>query len=159
MIVALYIASGCIGSNPSAIGGTYAWRIISSEDTIYGRAAVVPASRIGAEVTNNQAEMLALLDGLSRLPAHFHGKVYSQSQVTLGRAFAGFRWKNIPDWMHKRYQVERSRLGMWHQIKPEIVDDSNEHIRWCVEQCKIAADEFMSNIGKNIPMFTQVVDL
>jgi hypothetical protein len=159
MITELYIASGCIASNPSMIGGTYAWRLVRDDGELIGRAAVVPASSIGGEVTNNQAEMLALLEGLSHLPAHFHGTVCSQGQVTLGRAFAGFRWTNIPGWMHKRYQEQRSRLGMWHQIKPQLVDGKNEHILWCEQECKTAADDFMAQIGANIPMFTRVVDL
>ncbi len=151
MIRELYIASGLIGSNPSMIGGTYAWRLTFDHRDPVDCAAVLPMSEIGGPVTNNQAEMLALLTGLERLPESFCGSIHSQSMVTLGRAFQGWRWRNIPGWMHQRYQLQRARLVYWHQIDHLLVDDQNEHIKWCMQACREAGDAYMATIGANIP--------
>src|SRR5688500_18958595 len=112
-IVALYVDGGVIVTNPSIIGGTYAWRVVYYEGAPLGRGAVVTTSQMGGLVTNNQTEMLALLEGLKRLPDHFNGTIYSDSQVTLGRIFMGWKWKNIPAWMHTLYKEQRARLSYW----------------------------------------------
>lgn len=168
MITELYCDGGVIGTNPSAIGGTYAVRLVFDGREPWGYGAVIPATDMGGTVTNNQTEMMALLKGLAKLPDDFSGTIYSDSQVTLGRAFMGWKWKNIPTWMHKLYQVERKRLVNWDQIKYVLLDGHptraqlqagvgkrghpvSEHNVWCDEACRKAGEVFLITIGENIP--------
>ncbi len=147
----LYVASGLIGSNPSMIGGTYAWRLVFEHQDPFGVAAVLPMSAIGGPVTNNQAEMVALLAGLEQVSEAFCGEIHSQSMVTLGRAFQGWKWTNIPNWMHEAYRLQRSRLVHWQRIDYGLTNDQNEHIKWCLQACRETGDAYMATIGANIP--------
>ena len=82
MIVALYADGGVIASNPSAIGGTYAYRLIRDDGHTIGQGQVITAIDMRGSVTNNQTEMLALLVGLKQLPCDFKGTIYSLRQIT-----------------------------------------------------------------------------
>lgn len=151
MIQKLYVASGLIGSNPSMIGGLYAWRLVFEHQEPFGAAAVIPMSVIGEPITNNQAEMLALLAGLEQVSEAFCGAIYSQSMVTLGRAFQGWKWTNIPSKLHEAYRLQRARLVHWQRIDYGLANDENEHIKWCLQACRQAGDSYMAAIGANIP--------
>jgi len=167
-IISLYADGGVIGSNPSAIGGTYAYRLVLANGQAMGSSGVVAVAQIGGPVTNNQTEMLALLEGLKRLPDYFDGTVYSDSQITLGRIFLGWKWKNIPSWMHKTYQEQRRRLSYWNEIQHVLLAGHptkahlaagigrhgysvSEHNVWCDHECTKAGETFMTNVGQNIP--------
>lgn len=173
MIVSLYCDGGVIGSNPSAIGGTYAWRLIWDDGTTSGVGKVLLPQDVGGPVTNNQTEMMALLEGLRRLPDYFVGTIYTDSQVTLGRVFQGWKWKNIPAWMHKQYQEQRARFTYWEDIKYVLLDGHptkqqlqagvgkrgspvSEHNVWCDHECQRVGHEFLTNIGRNIPAVYEV---
>jgi ribonuclease HI len=168
MITELYVDGGVIAVNPSLIGGTYAWRLVHDDREPTGDGKVVTVSQMGGPVTNNQTEMLAMLDGLKQLPADWTGTIYSDSMVTLGRIFQGFKWKNIPGWMHKLYQTERQRLINWEQIKYVQLDGHptrkqlaagigkrgnpvSVHNVWCDEACQDAGKRFMDGLQWNIP--------
>lgn len=153
MITDLYIASGLIGSNPSAIGATYATRLVHHTGMCFDRSDVLAVWKIefGGVVTNNQAEMYAMLEGLRRLPEEFRGTIYSRSQVTLLRVFGNYQWKDIPSWMHMVYQVNRKRLINWSEIKYVLADGHNEHIKALKKACREAGEGFMAQIGANIP--------
>lgn len=165
-IVALYADGGVIASNPSAIGGTYAYRLIGMKEVFRrGNSGVLSASKMGAPVTNNQTEMLALLLGMEQLPCDFKGTVYSDSAVTLGRVFDGWKWKNIPAWMHTIYQKQRARFIHWDEIKHVLLSGHptkkqlaagigkhgypvSEHNVWCDEACRLAGEAFMEEMGR-----------
>lgn len=100
--VVLYTDGGVIGANPSMVGGTYAYVLVKGRKVIHQEAGVYTPHKMGTSaVTNNQMELLAVVRGL--LWAEDHeinvSVVYSDSQVTLGRVFYGWRLKNIPIWM------------------------------------------------------------
>ncbi len=170
MITELYVDGGVIASNPSAIGGTYAVRLIYDDGQVYGYSGVLSARNMetGGLVTNNQTEMLALLHGLSSLPDDWQGTIYSDSAVTLGRAFQGWKWTNIPEWMHEKYRKQRRNLIYWDQIKWVLLDGHptraqliagigkrghpvSEHNVWCDHACTEAGQRFLEEIGMNIP--------
>ena len=132
---AIYCDGGVIRQNPSPIGGTWAVRFVKDGQIAAERSGVITAA--GATVTdnmrsailaglfvvseiptisNNLTEMLAVLEGLSRLSANWTGAVYSDSQITLGRVFLGWKWSNLPDSFHRDYQAARARLVNWAQI-------------------------------------------
>lgn len=175
-VLELYVDGGVIAVNPSLIGGTFAYRLVLDNGRFVGVGKVVTVDQMGGPVTNNQTEMLALLEGLKHLPDDWVGMIYSDSMVTLGRAFSGFRWKNIPAWMHKLYQEQRRRLIHWDEIKYVLLDGHptkaqlkagigkrghpvSEHNVWCDQACKKAGDAFMDAIGKNIPSQTDLSNI
>jgi ribonuclease HI len=168
MITELYVDGGVIGTNPSMIGGTFAYYLIHDDGRETGAAQVITDMDMGSPVTNNQTEMLALIAGLEQLPADFKGTIYSDSKVTLGRVFMGWKWKNIPAWMHKRYQKQRAKFTNWDEIKYVLLDGHptkaqlkagigkrgspvSKHNVWCDEACRQAGEAFMENVGRNIP--------
>jgi len=113
----LYADGGVIDKNPSAIGGTWAYRIVSSPKPIIFLVGYITPKRAKLpSITNNLTEMLALVRGLEALPTDWVGTVYSDSQITLGRAFEGWKWNGIPDWLHHDYQDARKHLLHWDQI-------------------------------------------
>ena len=173
MITELYVDGGVIASNPSMIGGTFAFRIVSDPYDPIGWANVITSAKMGGPVTNNQTEMLALLIGLKHLPDYWTGTIYSDSQVTLGRAFMGWKWKNIPDWMLKMYQEQRARLTYWNEIGYDLLDGHptkeqlkagvgkrghpvSEHNVWCDGACRQAGTTFMESVARNIPSVVEV---
>lgn len=175
-IIALYADGGVIGSNPSAIGGTYAYYLIHDDGREIGQAQVVTPAAMGSPVTNNQTEMLALLTGLKQLPVDFNGTIYSDSQVTLGRVFMGWKWKNVPSWMHRRYQEQRARFENWDDIKFVLLDGHptkkqleagigkrghpvSKHNVWCDHECTRAGVAFLETINRNIPMTTDLLSV
>lgn len=173
-ILSLFVDGGVIGSNPSMIGGTYAYRLIFEDGSNAGRGNVITPTEIGGPVTNNQTEMLAMLEGLKRLPDYWTGTIYSDSAVTLGRVFSGWKWKNIPTWMHQLYKEQRARLTCWSDIKYVQLDGHptkaqllsgigkrgnpvSEHNVWCDQACTEAGETFMAGIAKNIPSAIEMV--
>lgn len=107
----LYCDGGVIRKNPSPFGGTWAWILVEemvSEfgdkvDQIIDSAAgyISPDQGEGGLVTNNIAELFAAVEGLRALPRPWTGHFYSDSQVTIGRLFWGWRYKNVPDWLYR----------------------------------------------------------
>jgi len=116
----LYCDGGVIGANPSTVGGTWAFCIVEAGVRVFQNQGVITPDETLPAITNNLTEMLALVHGLHSLPAGWAGTVYSDSQITLGRAFDGWKWSKIPDWLHHEYQVERARLD-WENIKHVLV--------------------------------------
>src|SRR6266540_3780282 len=166
MIKELYVDGGVIASNPSVIGGTHAIKLIHDDGYTWGSSAAVSARVMGSMVTNNQTELLALLRGLQYLPDDWCGTVYSDSQVTLGRAFMGWKWTHIPEWMHELYREQRRRLVNWDQIKYVLLDGHptkaqlqagigkrghpvSIHNVWCDKACTEAGERFLAKIGRN----------
>jgi ribonuclease HI len=123
-VIELYTDGGVIEKNPSPIGGTWAWIIVENGVQICSESGAISAAEMRMEdlVTNNQTELLALLYGLDHLPADFAGTVLSDSNNSLGRLFSGWKWNNIPPWMHARYQLARKRLANWDQIAHVLLD-------------------------------------
>lgn len=158
---ALYCDGGVIGKNPSTIGGTWAFIRLDEEQNYSESGVITPYFALMPAITNNLTEMLALIRGLQSLPAAWNGKVCSDSQITLGRAFMGWRWKNIPQWMHDQYQQERRRLVNWDKIEYVLLQGHptraelaagfgsrgypvSEWNVWCDKECGKKATEYMN---------------
>lgn len=121
----MFADGGVIGTNPSIIGGTWAVRWVENDVPLTEKSGVVAAGYhdgMGGSyacmptVTNNLTEMLAVIRALQALPKSWTGIVYSDSAITLGRVFGGWKWTGIPAWMHQEYQRERLRLVNWSRI-------------------------------------------
>jgi ribonuclease HI len=159
-IIAIYADGGVIGANPSEIGGTYAYRLIKVSGEPIGFANVLPG-KPGAPVTNNQTEMLAIIRGLSKMPRDFAGTVYSDSAVSLGRLFKGWRWSNVPKFIHDEYRDQVMRLIFWDKISYVLLDGHptaaqlaagigkrghpvSEHNVWCDKACKMVGEKWIA---------------
>jgi ribonuclease HI len=164
----LFCDGGVVGSNPSAIGGTYAWRQVVDDQPVAEGAHFISArdARVPA-VTNNLTEMLALIKGLESLPADWRGTVLSDSQITLGRAFLGWKWNNIPLWAHHRFQTVRAWLVHFdafehvllagHPTRAQLAAGIGRHGYpvslhnvWCDKACTRAGEEALEQMQYQI---------
>src|SRR5262245_43361803 len=110
-IVALYADGGCILKNPSTVGGTWAWCAVDAQgNRVIERGGVTPATET-REITNNHMEQIAVTLALEAMPAGWSGKVYSDSQIALGRVFKGWRIRNLPANVARRSAAAVERLG------------------------------------------------
>jgi ribonuclease HI len=175
-IVSVYADGGVIGSNPSAIGGTYAYRLIEENGEVghYIDGAFVLTSQMnGGVVTNNHTEMWAVLSALELVPDAWAGTLYSDSQITLGRVFMGWKWANVPKFMHEKYQVLRARLVNFNDIKYVRLDGHptkaqlqagkgkrggpvSEHNVWCDHACTDAGKNYLAQVGELVKELSSV---
>jgi ribonuclease HI len=171
-IIAVYADGGIIGRNPSFDGGTWAWchinaageRIKEDSGTVcsYGEAGFASQA-----VTNNYTEMLALVNGLAALPAGWSGTVYSDSNITLGRLFRGWKWTGIPKWLIERAELALKNLDLpnvkavlldGHPTKAQLAagvgkrgNPVSEHNVWCDKECGRQADKYREDVYDNLP--------
>jgi len=123
--IELYADGGVIRKNPSTIGGTWAFRIVANGMAIAERSGVItPQEACLPAITNNLTEMLAVVRGLAllSLTPQFCGTVYSDSMVTLGRIFLGWKWSEIPPWLHQEFRTARAGLRCWDQVRFVLLD-------------------------------------
>lgn len=161
----LYTDGGVIGHNPSEIGGTWAARLLFNGLTISEKSGVVTPQKMNIPaVTNNLTEMLALLGGLRMLPSEVMDvTIYSDSQITLGRAFMGWKWNNMPRQVHYYYQQARERLTNFQNFKYVLLSGHptkkeleagvskegrpvSRHNVWCDEECQRLARWYQESI-------------
>lgn len=93
----LYADGGCIGPNPSPLGGTWAWVRTRDDAPIQAASGVLlPSDLHATQVSNNNSELYALLVALLTLPEGWDGRVNSDSQTALGWVFKGWKQDKIP---------------------------------------------------------------
>ena len=162
----LFCDGGVIKKNPSKIGGTWACKIVNGSAVGTFSGVITPAEAHVAAVTNNLTEMFALVNGLMRLDWNWVGTIYSDSQITIGRAKLGWKWKNIPQWLYELFGREAARHHdywdsiQWvllggHPTKKDLErgfrdDMAPVHINnvWCDQECQRLAKEFLSKQNK-----------
>lgn len=165
---ALYCDGGVIGRNPSPQGGTWAFVWVIDDLIIKSGYGVITPEQAGMEtVSNNLTEMLALVRGLQCIPAIWSGTVLSDSQITLGRAFDNWKWKNIPPWLRAEFEAQRARLTRWPKIDHTLLQGHptraelaagvgsrgypvSEWNVWCDRKCNEMAEKFLARGGKLI---------
>lgn len=119
----LFADGGVIEHNPSTIAGTWAVRLLAGETVLQEQSGVITLAEAGLEaITNNQTELLAIVRGLALLPNDWCGAVCSDSQNALGRCWWGWKWTNIPPWLHAEYQRERRRLKRFNDFNIVLLD-------------------------------------
>jgi ribonuclease HI len=121
--VALYADGGVIGANPSSVGGTWAYCLVDAAGhrVLHDSGVVLPTAEM-PQVTNNITEMLAILYGLDQLPADWHGTVYSDSMVALGRIFEGWRCSNVPPFVQDHLYRAWHRMDAFMRIRHVLLD-------------------------------------
>ena len=151
-ITALYADGGVIGSNPSPLGGTWAWCLVDEAGArVVWESGLVTPAEAGGVVTNNVTELAALVYGLEALPIDFRGTVYSDSQVTLLRVFHAGKLSNVPVWLVRRLQAVQ-KSGRLRGVSYTLLDGHptraqlaagrgkrgnlvSEHNVWCDAAC------------------------
>lgn len=163
-IVAVYADGGVIGRNPSSEGGTWAWcHVNAAGERVAQNSAPVffydaRSGDYSTPISNNYTEMLALVNGLLALPRNWHGTVYSDSQITLGRLFWGWKWSKLPPYLVKRAQIALKRLDVpkitavlldGHPTRAQLAagvgkrgNPVSEHNVWCDAECNRHAKQY-----------------
>lgn len=157
---AVYADGGVIRVNPSPHGGTWAWCWVDAGGArIRSAAGLILPGDIGMEtVSNNVSEFMALARSLRSLPDGWSGTVYSDSRVTLGRIFEGWRDKGLPwHWI----EAARRNLERLGAVRPVLLDGHptkaqlaaglgkrgnpvSEHNVFCDAECGRVARQFLS---------------
>lgn len=158
----LYTDGGVIQKNPSTIGGTWAYCLVTSKgNMLYEDYDVERPERFNNKlVTNNQMELLAVIRGLQTIQRDMIIHVCSDSEITLGRVFKNYSMENIPDWMVNELDTEKRRLNQFkhfrctllsgHPTKSQLqagvgrnghlVSYWNKHVD---ELCKLASERYL----------------
>lgn len=150
----LYCDGGVILKNPSPFGGTWAVRLLNDDNLLLQKSGVMEVSPGGVMITNNTAELYALVKGLTLLHERVKDVcVHSDSQVALGWAFLGYNTSGIPPWLLKALEATRTRLVNWNTFEHERLDGHptakelstgvgkrggpvSAHNLWCDNACK-----------------------
>jgi ribonuclease HI len=158
-IAKLYCDGGLIGSNPSPLGGTFAWIGLDSkgEEIASGKGIILP-SDIGMEsVSNNVSELYAAMDALEYVGEGWKGIIYTDSKITLHRIEHSKSFKGIPNFMRlkildlRRCRKYRVVLLKGHPSQEDLKRgktlDGKPVSIWnkkCDEMCNELAREFMN---------------
>ena len=161
--IELYTDGGVIGSNPSKAGGTWAFRVIQDGKVTNQYSGIVTPEQMGLPyITNNLTEMRAVVRGLltvSYIHPDFAGTVYSDSMVTLGRIFCGWKWSGIPPVLRNEFNEARAGLKQWEKIRWVLLDGHPTHAHlaagigkhghavslhnvWCDKECGRLAAQY-----------------
>lgn len=102
--VAVYTDGGCVGRNPSPLGGTWAWCWVGPENELLKEASgVITPEDVGLPtVSCNISELFAVLRALMSLPPDWSGLLCTDSKITLLRVTSGSGFKGVPNWMRLR---------------------------------------------------------
>jgi ribonuclease HI len=172
---ALFCDGGVVNKNPSNLGGTWAYCYVE------GGARVVEAHdyllpwQMGTElITNNQMELIAMVFALEAMPLDWVGKIYCDSQNTLGRCFEHWRMQNIPAWLMLRMDAAVKRMEdrltagtityeliAGHPTKADLARGYKDkgmvayrvfpHNVWCDRMCRVAAEELAEKLRSGYP--------
>ena len=157
-IVELYADGGVINSNPSGIGGTWAFCGVNSDgERIIEQSGVVPATATRA-ISNNHTEQIAITKALEAMPDGWSGVVYSDSKIALGRVFKNWSETNLPRNISERSKKAVARLGeiktvllQGHPTKADLEAGIGKkrglpvsiHNVWCDKACREAGERFV----------------
>ena len=99
----IYCDGGVISKNPSPLGGTWCWVLVSYENDPEGErvdfdCGLILPSDVGLEkITNNLTELYAAHQALVYMPKGFTGLFYTDSKVTWHRITSSYSFNGIPD--------------------------------------------------------------
>ena len=162
-IRALYADGGVININPSPIGGTWSFCHVDGSNTrLFFNSGVVTPRQSCPLITNNLTEMIALVRGLAALPEGWAGIVYSDSQITLGRLFEGWKMNAISPVLIRQGIEAKARLN-WRQCTYVLLDGHptkaqllagkgkrgqpvSEHNVWCDKECGRVGRDFLDTV-------------
>jgi ribonuclease HI len=155
----LYCDGGVVGRNPSPVGGVFAWCRVENGFRVQECVSAVRPADVGSPaVSNNNTELLALLDGIEGLPQGRTGRVNSDSQCALGWVFLGWSQEKIPAPLRARLVALRKsgrlsglewRLLQGHPTQADLAAGIGKkrglpvsvHNQWCDQACTARAKE------------------
>jgi ribonuclease HI len=113
MIENIYCDGGCCLSNPSTIGGTWAWVTVDDLDRKVRSASGVltPEDAGVSKITNNFMELFAAIRALESVSKKWQGWLVTDSRVTMSRLENGIKASaNLPEWIVGRVlQLKKDR--------------------------------------------------
>ncbi len=106
----LYCDGGVVGKNPSDFGGSWAF-VATDENDEYLFHKSGFHQTVGQQTTNNHTELIATIKALEEMDENWSGVLLSDSEITLGRIFSGWKMKNVPHEYIVRLYKAKARLG------------------------------------------------
>ncbi len=157
MIDELYTDGGCIGPNPSKLGGTWAWCLVREDVIFRAECGIITPKDIGLpSVTNNYAELFAAYRALYAMGSGWRGILHTDSKVTKSRLTGDSSFNGIPQGLRlKILEIRRNRrwkviMVGGHPTKSMLKRGKNNKgypvSKWnvhCDEQCTRLAKEFV----------------
>lgn len=113
----LFTDAGVILSNPSPIGGTWAWCLVEASECVKWASGHI----LKPGITNNQTEFIAVVKALEAMPDRWSGVICSDSIVTLFRLFPPSLIDCGPGNLHPRWYGPK--LGCKPNRLPQSVYD------------------------------------
>lgn len=168
-ILALYTDGGVIGRNPSPDGGTWAFcHVDEAGQRVHEESGIIyPGGFAIQAITNNQSELIALINGMLALPRGWSGVVASDSAISLGRLFWSWKWHNVPLVMRAKAQAALEHIDAanstpllldGHPTKAQLVagigkrgHPVSEHNVWCDVACGQQAQKYREDLYANLP--------
>jgi len=158
---AVYCDGGVARSNPSKIGGSWAYVHVVGDECVSSHFGyVTPKSAYMPHITNNYVELLAAVYALESMPNGWNGKLYTDSSCTLKRIRPGKRasYLNIPTCLLDRLRAAQKRLGRYkpvllkgHPTKANLAKGVTEKgilvSKWNVLCDKMCKEEIKRSLG------------
>lgn len=111
----IYADGGVIRSNPSSLGGTWAYLYVEGDVVSEASGLLLPGHLGARTISNNDSELYAMVRGFEELPDGWDGVAYSDSLVTLARLARIARGQEPTKTMHPelydRAEAALARLG------------------------------------------------
>ena len=161
-ITQIFCDGGIITTNPSPIGGTYAFCGVDAfGERILERGGVIQSSP-AEPITNNTTEQIAIVTALETLPDGWSGKLHSDSQIALGRVFLGWQTNGLPADIIRRTTHALARMGkiehvllQGHPTKADLACGIGKkrqlpvsiHNVWCDKRCQEEAFKYLTALG------------
>lgn len=146
----LFTDGGCVGPNPSPIGGTWAWTLVKDGEQIRCGSGVLTAAKVGVPVSNNVSELYAMLRAIQALPEGWKGHIVSDSFVTICRRFPASKMNGVSEALvpfartmfRRACDTSRWVLVDGHPTLPEIEAGYGKRgkvvsvwNKWCDKEC------------------------
>jgi ribonuclease HI len=153
----LFSDGGCIGPNPSPLGGTFAWCFVWGTREHECDSGIILPEQFGMKtISNNVAELVAAVSALEYVVKAWPGTLYTDSRITLLRLTTSNKFNGVPDNLRERcLHLRQGRkynvvlLG-GHPSISEIKNGRNKKGRlvskWnvkCDERCQLLARRFI----------------
>lgn len=167
MTTKIYVDGGCICSNPSPYGGTWAYVVVVDGKKVFELSEYVTPEDIGTHkfVTNNQMELYAVIQAFQYMMSDDVITLLSDSEVTLGRVFKNYALNNIPFPLVYELERQKERLTNFKKIKYVLLAGHPSRVSlkkgtdkkgrpvsiWnvlCDELCKQQAEKYVSTYLK-----------
>lgn len=162
VVAAAYCDGGVAQASRSAIAGAWAWCWVDEYGVVVQEdSGLLIPTRSWPTITNNYAEYVAAVRALAGLPDKWHGTLYSDSGITLGRLLQGWRTEGLPEALVERGNVQVKRVSPFravllqgHPTKEELATGLgktgrpvSEHNVRCDQRCAALLHEYAAKHG------------